>query len=107
MGAQAYGARTTAATAATTSFAADRHDHMGAFTTGEAFYQAEAPTPRLATLRLFRRANSRLSTIACRLASTMLSLTPTVPHSDSPSLDSMRTRVRAAVPLPESMMRTL
>ena len=45
------------------------------------------------------RAYSRLSTSACRLASTMLSLTPTVPHSAVPSLDSISTRVRAAVPL--------
>jgi len=61
----------------------------------------------LARTESFTRAYSRLSTSACRLASTMLSCTPTVPHSVVPSLDSISTRVRAAVPLFESMMRTL
>ena len=37
----------------------------------------------------------------------MLSLTPTVPHSDAPLVDSMSTRVLAAVPVFDSMMRTL
>ena len=36
----------------------------------------------------------------------MLSLTPTLPHSEVPSPDWMMTRVRAAVPLWLSMMRT-
>ena len=40
-----------------------------------------------------------LSTSACRLASMMFSLTPTVPHSRWPSLDWMSTRVFAAVPV--------
>ena len=52
-------------------------------------------------------AHSRLSTSACRLASTMFSLTPMVPHSVTPSLDWISTRVVAAVPVVESMMRTL
>ena len=37
----------------------------------------------------------------------MFSLTPIVPHSVTPSVDWMSTRVFAAVPLVESMMRTL
>src|SRR6185369_3289955 len=55
----------------------------------------------------FISANSRLSASAWRLASMMLSWTPTVPHSALPSVDSMRTRVRAPVPVAESRMRTL
>ena len=39
-----------------------------------------------------------LSSSAWRLASMMLSCTPTVPHSSLPSVDSIRTRVRAPVP---------
>src|SRR5207249_7239128 len=39
---------------------------------------------------------SMLSTSAWRLASMMLSSTPTVPHSSVPSVDSMSTRVLAA-----------
>jgi len=50
---------------------------------------------------------SRLSTSACRLASMMFSLTPMVVQLDTPSLDSMSTLVRAAVPTDESTMRTL
>src|SRR5712691_7795394 len=56
---------------------------------------------------LFNSPYSRLSTSACRLASIMLSLTPIVPHSAAPLLDSMSTLVLAAVPVAESMMRTL
>ncbi len=56
---------------------------------------------------LWISAHSRLSTSACRLASMMFSLTPIVPHSVTPSLDSISTRVVAAVPVVESMMRTL
>jgi len=52
-------------------------------------------------------AHSRLSTSACRLASTMFSLTPMVPHSVTPSVDWISTRVVAAVPVVESMIRTL
>ena len=52
-------------------------------------------------------AHSRLSTSACKLASTMFSLTPMVPHSLTPSLDWISTRVVAAVPVDESMIRTL
>ena len=37
----------------------------------------------------------------------MLSLTPTVPHSSWPFVDSISTRVFAAVPVLDSMMRTL
>ena len=37
----------------------------------------------------------------------MFSLTPTVPHSSLPSLDSISTRVLAAVPVAVSRMRTL
>src|SRR4029077_20182519 len=55
----------------------------------------------------FNKANSMLSTSACKLASMMFSLTPTRPHSRLPSVDSMRTRVRAAVPATPSRMRTL
>src|SRR5262245_54670162 len=55
----------------------------------------------------FTKAYSRLSISACRLASMMLSFTPTVPHSALPSVVWMSTRVLAAVPVLESMMRTL
>src|SRR5438046_9822982 len=55
----------------------------------------------------FIRAYSRLSTSACKLASMILSCTPTVPHSSLPSVDSIKTRVRASVPAVESRMRTL
>src|SRR5438093_2876893 len=50
-------------------------------------------------------AYSMLSISACKLASTIFSLTPTVPHSSLPLLDSIRTRVLAAVPVVESRMR--
>lgn len=50
---------------------------------------------------------SMLSTSACRLASMMLLLAPTVPHSSLPSPDSIRTRVLDAVPVAESRIRTL
>ena len=53
------------------------------------------------------REYSMLSVSAWRLASMMFSLTPTVPHSFLPSLDWMRTRVLAAVPVLDSRMRTL
>src|ERR1700722_2529564 len=53
------------------------------------------------------RRYSMESTSASRLASMILSLTPTVPHSSRPSLDWMRTRVLAAVPVLESRIRTL
>src|SRR5436190_14114875 len=55
----------------------------------------------------FFRKYPMLSTKACRLASTIFSLTPTVLHSFLPSLDSISTRVLAAVPVAESRMRTL
>jgi len=59
-------------------------------------------------LRYFRaKKNSMLSTRASQLASMIFVLTPTVPHSRLPSLLTTRTRVLAAVPVPESMMRTL
>ena len=48
-----------------------------------------------------------LSASACKLASMMFSLTPTVPHSRLPSVDVMSTRVLAAVPVLLSRMRTL
>ena len=50
---------------------------------------------------------SILSARACKLASMMLSLAPTVPQSSLPSVDSISTRVLAAVPVAESRMRTL
>ncbi len=53
------------------------------------------------------RACSMLSTNACSEAAMMLVLTPTVPHSRLPSVEVMRTRVRAAVPATPSRMRTL
>jgi hypothetical protein len=62
---------------------------------------------RYTVVALLMRAHSRLSTSACRLASMMFSLTPIVPHSWTPSVDWISTRVVAAVPLVESMMRTL
>ena len=46
----------------------------------------------------FNSAYSIESTKACKLASMMFSLTPTVPHSRLPSVEVMRTRVLAAVP---------
>ena len=52
-------------------------------------------------------AYSMLSTNACKLASMMLSCTPTVPHSSLPSVDSIKTRVRAPVPAVVLRMRTL
>ncbi len=52
-------------------------------------------------------AYSRLSTSAWRLASMILSFTPTVPHSSLPSVDWISTRVRALVPVEDSRMRTL
>ena len=55
----------------------------------------------------FNRPYSRLSTSARKLASMMFSSTPMVVQLDTPSLDSMSTRMRAAVPAPESTMRTL
>src|SRR5438552_2906684 len=54
----------------------------------------------------FNNPYSILSTNAPRLASIILSLTPTVPHSSLPFVDSINTRVLAPVPLPESRMRT-
>src|SRR6185369_13746283 len=56
---------------------------------------------------VFTSANSMLSTSACKLASTIFSLTPTVLHSSVPSVDCSRTRVFAAVPVAESRIRTL
>lgn len=50
---------------------------------------------------------SMLSTSACKLASMMLLLAPTVPHSALPSPDSISTRVLEAVPVAESRIRTL
>ena len=44
------------------------------------------------------RPHSILSTSACKLASMMFSLTPTVPHSRFPFVDWMSTRVFEAVP---------
>jgi len=55
----------------------------------------------------FAARNSRESTSAIQLASMMLSETPTVPQVSFPSLERIWTRVRAAVPLPPSTMRTL
>ncbi len=55
----------------------------------------------------FNNAYSIESTSACKLASMMFSLTPTVPHSRLPSLDVMSTRVLAAVPVVPLMIRTL
>lgn len=55
----------------------------------------------------FSRAYSRLSASACQLASMMLLELPTVLHVCSPSLESMSTRVSAAVPASPSTMRTL
>src|SRR5688500_2127264 len=56
---------------------------------------------------LFNSAYSMLSTSACKLASTMFSLTPTVLQTSWLSVDSSRTRVFAAVPVPVSIIRTL
>ncbi len=56
---------------------------------------------------LLVNAYSMLSTSACRLASIIFSLTPTVPHSHLPSPLVISTRVLAAVPVAESRMRTL
>ena len=50
---------------------------------------------------------SKLSTRASQLASMMLSETPTVPQLLWPSVETMSTRVRAAVPFWLAMMRTL
>ena len=61
----------------------------------------------LAANSFFTSPYSRLSTSACRLASMMFSLTPIVVQLRVPSLDSIRTRVRAAVPIDESTIRTL
>ena len=65
------------------------------------------PCPSVVKHHFRRRAYSMESTSAWRLASMMLLLTPTVPHSRLPSLDMMRTRVFAAVPVAPLMMRTL
>ena len=46
----------------------------------------------------FNNRNSMLSSSACRLASMMFSFTPTVYQRSLPSVDSMSTRVLAAVP---------
>ncbi len=48
-----------------------------------------------------------LSARARHEASMILKLTPTVLHVSSPEVESMRTRVLAAVPSWPSMMRTL
>lgn len=58
-------------------------------------------------VHFFNSAYSIESTSACKLASMMFSLTPTVPHSRLPSLEVMSTRVLAAVPVVPLMMRTL
>ena len=50
---------------------------------------------------------SRPSTNACQEASMMFSETPTAPHIRLPSVESMRTRVVAAVARCSSRMRTL
>jgi hypothetical protein len=50
---------------------------------------------------------SRLSARACQLASMMLGELPTVLQMRSPSLESINTRVCAAVPASPSRMRTL
>src|SRR5262245_15720314 len=70
------------------------------------------PSPAEVGQRWPRRSSRRSlysteSTRACHEASMMLSATPTVPHVSSPSPDVMSTRVRAAVPLDSSRMRTL
>ena len=57
-----------------------------------------SPFRASSAIRLLSNPYSRLSTSACRLASMMFSLTPIVVQVDVPSLDSMSTRVRAAVP---------
>src|SRR5438477_7750398 len=64
-------------------------------------------TPHTCGLALLIRRYSMLSISACKLASIMFSLAPTVPHSSLPSVDSIRTRVLAAVPVAVSKMRTL
>jgi hypothetical protein len=51
--------------------------------------------------------SSKLSTNARQLASMMLSETPTVPQVSRPFVETINTRVRAAVPRVPSMMRTL
>lgn len=55
----------------------------------------------------YKSAYSIESTSACKLASMIFSLTPTVPHSVLPSVDVISTRVRAAVPATPSRIRTL
>jgi|GEM_PF-4300890 len=66
------------------------------------------PTSYLdAPCRQPKSANSMLSTRALRLASTMFSWTPTVPHSLSPSVEVIRTRVFAALPPTPPRIRTL
>jgi len=55
----------------------------------------------------FNKAYSRLSARACQLASMMLVELPTVLQARRPSLESISTRVCAAVPAPPSRMRTL
>src|SRR5438105_3136762 len=61
----------------------------------------------LSVVHFFVRRYSKLSERAWTLASMILSCTPTVPHSSLPSVDSIRTRVRAPVPAVESRIRTL
>ena len=51
--------------------------------------------------------SSKLSTNARQLASMMLSETPTVPQVSRPFVETINTRVRAAVPRVPSTMRTL
>ena len=55
----------------------------------------------------FNNRNSMLSSSACKLASMMFSFTPTVYQRSLPSVDSISTRVLAAVPVVLLRMRTL